>query len=408
MRILFVAFANSIHTVRWVQQLAGLGWDVHVLSSDGRETHPAFRDVTVHSLLRKPPYFQASPPAGLGEWLRLGHHPSVRQRGVWFPFSIGGGLEVRLEKRLPLRARLLARTLRRLRPDVVHALELNHAGKLVLEAKRLLGGRLPPWITSTWGNDIYLFGRLPEEAAVIREVLAECPYLISESRRDEDLARAFGFAGAFLPRSPVCGGYDLDAFARLRGGPPSGRRVIALKGYQSWAGRALVALQALRRCRDLLDGYTLALYSASPDVLLAARLLCEETGLRLEVLGPRSPHEQVVAVHGRARVSIGLSISDGIPAAVLEAMILGAFPVQSSTSTADEWLTDGETGLLVPPEEPEAVEQALRRALTDDALVDRAAALNAEVARARLDERQLRPRVIEMYEQLAARAGSPA
>lgn len=406
MRILFVAFANSIHTARWVGQLGGLGWDLHLVSSNGRELHPSFRDVTVHGLLRKPPFAPPRRWTGLRDLVTLGHDPSVRQRGVWFPFSFGGGLEARLEEALPHRARLLARTIRHLRPDIIHSLELNSSGKLTLAARDLLGGGGPPWIATNWGSDLQLLGRLPEEAATLRRILEACDYYGCECQRDVALGRAFGFRGEVLPVLPNAGGLDLEACARLRGPRPSARRVIALKGYQGWAGRALVGLRALKRCADLLPGFTLALYSAGDDVVLAARLLCQEVGLALEVLPPRSPHEAVLAVHGRARVSIGLSIGDAISTSVLEAMAMGSLPLQSDTSAADEWLTDGETGLLVPPEDPEVVERALRRALTEDALVDTAAEKNAAVARARLDERRIRPQVIATYERIAAQKPS--
>jgi glycosyltransferase involved in cell wall biosynthesis len=79
---------------------------------------------------------------------------------------------------------------------------------------------------------------------------------------------------------------------------------------------------------------------------------------------------------------------------------MGAFPIQSDTACGSEWLVDGQTGLIVPPEEPEAVERALRKALLDDGLVDRALDANWAVARARLDQAAIRPRVLESYERV--------
>jgi glycosyltransferase involved in cell wall biosynthesis len=61
-------------------------------------------------------------------------------------------------------------------------------------------------------------------------------------------------------------------------------------------------------------------------------------------------------------------------------------------------------GLIVPPEDPEPVAAAIRRALSDDALVNRAAELNARVARERLDELVIRPQVIVMYKKIADKA----
>jgi len=58
---------------------------------------------------------------------------------------------------------------------------------------------------------------------------------------------------------------------------------------------------------------------------------------------------------------------------------------------------DGESGILVPPDDPEIVAAAVRRALTDDELVDRAAETNARVATERLDYSLIQPQVIDMY-----------
>jgi glycosyltransferase involved in cell wall biosynthesis len=58
---------------------------------------------------------------------------------------------------------------------------------------------------------------------------------------------------------------------------------------------------------------------------------------------------------------------------------------------------DGETGLLVPPEDPEVVEGAIRRALTDDTLVNSAAEKNLRVAQERLDRRKLKEMTIGLY-----------
>ena len=40
-----------------------------------------------------------------------------------------------------------------------------------------------------------------------------------------------------------------------------------LKGYQGWAGRALVALEAMEACADVLKEYEIVVYLASPVVI---------------------------------------------------------------------------------------------------------------------------------------------
>lgn len=302
------------------------------------------------------------------------------------------------------RARRLAGSIRRFRPDIVHSLEMQHAGYLALAARNHLDGRFPAWIYSCWGNDIFYFGSQPEHEGLIREVLTACDYAIADCQRDVRLLREFGFEGEVLGVFPVAGGYDIQHMQQLRQPPPvSSRRVIALKGYHDddWAGRALVALQALHMCADSLREYEVVVYSASPNVRYAAEYVSRVTGLRFTVL-PYCPHDQIVKQLGHARIAIGVSVTDGTPNAMLEAMVMGAFPVQSDTISTAEWISQGVNGLLVPPEDPEAIAAAMRRALFDDALVDRAAEINRRMTAERIDRLVIQPQVIAMYGKVAA------
>ena len=307
----------------------------------------------------------------------------------------------------PELAGVLARLIRRLRPQVVHSLEFQHAGYTTYEALETFEpAERPVWMISNYGSDIYLFGRLAEHRARIRALLRSADMHVCECARDLSLGRDLGFAGWDAPVIPVGGGWDLDATAMYRkSGRTSRRRTIALKGYEGWAGRAGVALEALRRCEDRLNGYTLELYLASQEFGERARRLTAGTGLRVEHVGGQAgwvPYEQMLALHGRSRVSIGLSISDGISTSLLEAMLMGSFPLQSHTACADEWIEDGVSGILVHPEDPQPLAEAISRALRDDPLVDAAAKINERVLRERLSYPSVRATIIELYEQAAA------
>ncbi|MGB7972118.1 MAG: glycosyltransferase [Candidatus Deferrimicrobiaceae bacterium] len=391
MRILLVAMSNSIHTARWISQVSDRGWDLHLFPSVDFwvDVHPELRDVTVyHSGYRR----QKSSQDG------------VVFRGVSLLHRLADLYRRRVAKRKEpdYRVLQLVRLMDRLRPDIVHSLEIQHAGYLTCEARKLSRSPFPPWIVTNWGSDIYLFGRLPEHAPKIRELLSSCDYYSCECLRDVSLAKSFGLRGKVLPVFPNTGGFDMDVVSRLRSpGPVSARRTILLKGYQHWAGRALVGLAALGRCADLLPGYEIVLYSATPDVAVAAELFRQDNGIPVRILPKDSPHQEILRHHGRARISIGVSISDAISTSLLEAMVMGSFPVQSSTACADEWIEDGRTGLLVPPDDPGAVEAAIRRALTDDDLVDRAAEINFRTAAERLDRVKLAPMAAEIYQTVA-------
>ncbi len=266
--------------------------------------------------------------------------------------------------------------------------------------KKQLKGHFPTWIATNWGSDIYLFGRLAGHRENVRAVVENCDYYSCECERDVTLAREFGLRGEVLPVFPNAGGFNLaNCEALWQSGTTSERKTILLKGYQTWAGRALAGLRALARCKDTLRnaGYSVAIFSASMEVKIAAELFSIETGVPIEIIPPCS-HSEILKKYGQSRIYLGLSISDGISTSLLEAMVMGTFPIQSYTACADEWIVDGLSGLLVPPEDVDIIEVALRRALTDDVLVDQAALLNKDTAHKRLDASTIRSQVIDFYE----------
>ena len=387
MRILFVAMPDSIHTARWISQIADQGWDIFLFPVFIARSGPDLRNLTV---------FESFIP-----------RPRVKEnhvRSIWWtiPFFLADFILSRIRgiKTNYFTTRALAIVVRWLRPDAVHSLEIQHAGYMTLDAKNILSKKFPIWIVTNWGSDIYLFERLAEHRPKIEAVLANCDYYSCECQRDVMLARDLGFKGITLPVVPDAGGMELGKVSMLKSTTPAAsRRMIVLKGYQNWAGRALVGLQAMRYCADLLQDYTLAIYMASPDVLVSAELFSQDTKIPVQVISS-VPHDEMLRLYSRSRIYIGLSISDGISTSLLEAMAMGAFPIQSCTACADEWFADGQSGFIVPPEDPHAIAEALRRALTDDLLVDRAAEINAQTIAQRLDNSVIKPQVIKMYEDI--------
>ena len=399
MRILFVAISNSIHSARWIAQIADQGWDIHLFPSiDLGQVHPHLKKVTVHHSLYAKPVFRRP------EYCDR----SVKLRGlpIIFPFisgyiaSFGKGI---MAKRQPnYRVAQLERLIRTLRPDIIHSMEIQAAGYLVAKVRKQYKGEFPPWIVTNWGSDIYLFGRLAEHENRIREVMELCDYYHCECRRDVYLAQKMGLRGEVLPLLVNTGGFDLGRTAQLRQpGPTSARRVIVLKGYTGWAGRALVGLRAIELCASELQGYRVVVYLAGDDVKIAAELVSKSTGIPIDTQ-PYCSHEDMLRLYGRARVYIGLSISDAISTSLLEAMVMGAFPIQSCTSCADEWIMHGETGYIVPPEDPEIIATVIRKAVSDDTMVDHAADVNVKVARERLDQVDIKQKVVAMYQKVFA------
>lgn len=388
MKILIVGFSESIHVARWINQLKDTGWQIYLFPSvDNGAVNPEMKNVTVfHS-------FYGS---------KTKKNKELTVRGI--PVAshlVGIVFRMLLRKASPdYQKKYLKRVIRKIKPDIIHSMEIQHAGYLVNDVKKKWRGKLPKWIATNWGSDIYFFQNFPKHLDQIHEVLNNCDYYSCECNRDVGLAKKHGLRGRTLNVFPNSGGFDLKKLKSIREKiKPSRRKAIVVKGYQGWAGRAQVALHALDKCGELIRGYELIIYSVQPGsgVNLVAEYLAHKYDLKLTIVPLCTPHEQILRYHSSARISIGLSISDAISTLVLESMVTGSFPIQSDTSCAGEWIESGKTGMIVPAEDPQVIEKAIRKALTDDALVDRAASLNWKSALKRLDEKIIKKNVIDFY-----------
>lgn len=383
MRLLIVGFISSVHVARYVELLTGTGWDIHLFAARrGELPHPELRAVTVHLW---------PPCADPGE---------SEVEVVVPPGQVGAGLRDR--------GRCLAQLIDEIRPDVVHSHELQHGAALARVARDVADPNAP-WLVTNWGSDILWYSRDPARVPLIRAILSSCDYYGAECHRDVALARAYGLRGEVVGVWPVAGGIDIEHASTLRvSGPPSKRRAIAVKGGVSDVGQGALAVKAIERCMDLLDGWEVGGYQVHPVCDERLRALEQTGGIRytkLSAVGARdSAHDDLLALHGRARVSLALNRSDGLSTSFLEALAMGSFPVQSASCCGGELTAPGRGALFVSPVDEDEITAALRRAIVDDRLVDHAAEINSTVVAQHLDRRQIRLRVIDAYERIASDA----
>jgi glycosyltransferase involved in cell wall biosynthesis len=88
-------------------------------------------------------------------------------------------------------------------------------------------------------------------------------------------------------------------------------------------------------------------------------------------------------------VYVSLSRSDGTSISLLEALSCGLFPILSDIPQNREWIDPSlENGILVPLDRPVELAAALRRAVTDASLRERAAVVNRRLIEERADARR--------------------
>jgi hypothetical protein len=393
MKILFVAPVNSIHTVRWIKQLEDANHKLYIFPT--AENSPVHEEMIQNIEICIPLYKlnRAFKKVGL-----LRYYNFIFRN---FFFIISKIFPNYYYKRLK-------RTILYIRPDLVHTLETQGAGYLLSRTKNryFYNMKFPLWWHTNWGSDIFLFGRLNGHAALISDVLKSANYYSCECERDVKLAFEFGFEGKIFPVYPNTGGFQSKITNQILSQNllTAQRKVIMLKGYQGWAGRALVGLRALERCAELLQGYTIVIHSNTDaeDIKIASALFSYKNNIPIKLLPVKTSHYEILQWHGKARISIGLSISDGISTSFLEAMAMGSFPIQSNTSAANEWIEDGITGFIVPPEDPDIIETAIRKALTNDVLVDFASINNIKTIQQKADYNILREKTLNNYELISS------
>ena len=412
-KILFVAMQNSPHTVRWLLQAKSADWEVHLFPISQYAVHPDIPDwVIIHHpwkiakssllffLLYAPfvainivisylsslfNFKQKVPIISSLMLLLVGYfRTSLGLSGNTTPIAYG-----------PL---VLSRLIRTLKPDLIHSLEFQHAAYCVYSARNIIGGsNFPKWMGTVWGSDIYYYRNFPSHLIQIKQVLAALDYFSCECRRDIAFAKELGFNGIISPVLPDAGSVDFSNLRQWRDLiVPSMRKNILLRGYQSFSGRALTALDALEMCEEYLQGYRILIFSASHEVKQRAEELSLSTTLNINVLSHISPYA-MLRLFARARIFIGISISDGISRSMIEAMAMGAFPIQTNTSCCEEWIIDGINGYSVPVDNVEFISDRIKAALTNHSMVDNALHINSAIINERLDKDTLTKQANDFY-----------
>lgn len=158
-------------------------------------------------------------------------------------------------------------------------------------------------------------------------------------------------------------------------------RAVEKKGYDD-------VLAALARLPDDLDWHFEHIGGGEKAGDLTA--LAERLGIagRITWNGAR-PREDVIAAAERADVFVLASKiarsgdRDGLPNVLMEAQAMGLCCLATNVSAIPELIRDGETGVLVPPEEPATLAAALESLARDPSRRDRLGQAAADDVRAR-------------------------
>jgi glycosyltransferase involved in cell wall biosynthesis len=231
-----------------------------------------------------------------------------------------------------------------IQPDVVHSFALYVSCAPILSVME--NHNHIKWIYSSWGSDLFYFQHEPMYLKDIKNVLRRMDYLFTDCKRDYEIATQYGFKGKFLGVFPGGGGFDLVQMERYKK-PIEERKTILIKGFQGRSGRAIPVLKAIEKLGSALEHYNVVVFGTDSEAFAYIASTELTTWRNFKAFGKIS-HQEVLELMGKALIYIGNSNSDGMPNTMLEAICMGAFPIQSNPGGATaELIQDGFNGLLI-------------------------------------------------------------
>jgi hypothetical protein len=205
-------------------------------------------------------------------------------------------------------------------------------------------------IVTNWGSDIYYFEKNLEDKTKIQKVLELADYYSAECHRDYELALKNGYLGKFLPINPNAGGFKDDVIQRNTKVSDDRSQIIA-KCYGGKFGLGALVIAAMDDYLNVTKNNSVFFYSVTKDLepMLKELILKYPNRIGFSTVRNRLSISDMYEKFANSRIYIGASRSDGISTSFLEALVLGAYPVQTDTSCGNELVQKGFHAHLVEP-----------------------------------------------------------
>jgi glycosyltransferase involved in cell wall biosynthesis len=409
MKLCFIADTSSVHARRWIKYFSDRH-EVHVIGTgpiagDWGNAHLYPLVTESHSSTLARPNDQASVARFRHALHGLEKYPLIAslRRYRWAAARLGQTVRWRTR----VRDRIA-----RIAPDLLHAVRIPPEGFL-----GALSG-FHPLVVSSWGNDLTFWARaFPGFGHLTRLTLTRADGYIPDCQRDSRLALRFGWDPAKPTLVNLGSSVDLDFFhpdpgdtfyRKQQSIPTHAHVILSYRGF----GLFYNPLTIVRAVPAVLQSFPEAVFILVGDLnSIPGRAVCDEVA-RLDLensvrLVNRVPDADIPRLLHIADVMISVSSVDGTPITLLEAMACGVPPVVSDLDSIREWVTDGENGFLVNPQDPATVSQAVLSLLANPSRREAIRKHNLRVVRERGDYRR-NMRAVERWVQDLAKVARPS
>ncbi len=380
MKIIIVGMINSIHLVRWVEHLYNYKkLEILIFPVFPAKVHP--RLLKILNLKGKKGNIKIAhilPWSNVNFWvLKFMNFLSESFFSYWLDFLI-----------------------KKTNPEYIHSHELSTSSILCLRVRLNFKGKFPKWIVTNWGSDLYFFYKKEKFKENLKKVLQLSNFYSAECRRDYKIAKKIGIKAKFLDCVTNSGGIPLQSVKKIRKKQlTSSRKIILIKGYHGLFGLAVNSIKAIQKISHHLREYTIVVYSADQIVVDYCNSIKKKLDLKFQIYSNNTnlTQKEMYELFSKAKVYIGISKSDGISTSLLESMALGAFPIQSNTSCANEWILNKKTGYILPPDDIKLISKKILLAINNNKQVNLAAKLNWNTIVKRADSNKIKKIIRKIY-----------
>lgn len=368
---------HSIHTTRWIENLKDTSFEMYwfdVLSYGKLETIGNVKQF-IDWKKRKIPYIK-------GEYFLSKNFPTLfKIIEPFFEISINDKLE---------------KIIQEINPDIIHSFEMQSCSYPIYKTMKKY--KDINWVYSCWGSDLFYYQNLKEHNFKIKRVLKRLNFLHTDCFRDYEIAINLGFKGTYLGVIPGGSGYKLDELQKLKQ-PLENRNIITVKGYNHRFARGLVIIQALKEISEELKNFRVIVFGANQDVL---EYITQNKLPFIAYNRNELNYNEILELMGKSTIYIGNSTSDGIPNTLLEAIVMGAFPIQSNPGgVTEEIISHGLNGFLIKDSDSvNEIKELILKAISDKSLIQKSIKINTRLAVERLDYQDIQLKIIKFYEKI--------
>jgi glycosyltransferase involved in cell wall biosynthesis len=314
MKLCFIADATAVHTKRWVEYFSNFGHEVHLITYE-------------------PP---GEPMAG------------VHLHVVDSIFS-------NLYLAFPLRHLKIMRIVKAIKPDIVHA---HFIAKFGFHGA-LLG--FHPLVMSAWGSDVLV---IPNKSKLLWHFSkfsmkkADKIYAVSKDMETK-IVSSFGIPNNCINVVPF--GVDMTLFhpksslSEKQDGKTSvfsNRNFLEVYNIETLINAIPMIIGKKKNIHFVIKG--------SGPMEMSLKKLANDLNVNEYVtfVGWTEYHDMPKYLHN-CDIYVSTAISDGTPVSVLEAMACGKACIVTDVGGVGEWIEDGVSGCLIPPQKPQILAEKI-------------------------------------------------